>query len=329
MRRGFKRLLVPLLLLSAFAMFLPGTPWSDRVRHTLKKATFNTEMRLAKWRGVEPRLISISGQLDRPGIEVQALDSRSGWAAMSGPDGSFVLPDVMWYPGSSYDLVFCSGAGTCELLGIRAPQAFPDNGIFSIGNPDPERGRRVDIASMLGANAATTEKVDKANLDYYNDLFAKLTAGKESDDEKVGAIHEFVSSKLNYNETQWELGSARRVLEQGSQYCGHLSSAMETLLTVGGYQARAVHMSDGNTPPGTHAVVEVFYGGDWHLYDPTFGVKFVKEGKVASYRDLRLNPSMVSEELLQRFDPKSRRLFAALLTGVYSSGYHHYYYLNK
>src|SRR6185369_568558 len=55
MRRGFKRWLVPLLLGSAFAMFLPGTPWSDRVRHTLKKATFNTEMRLAKWRGIEPR----------------------------------------------------------------------------------------------------------------------------------------------------------------------------------------------------------------------------------------------------------------------------------
>lgn len=330
MRRGFKRWSVPLLLVILFAMFLPGTPWSERVRHTLKKATFKTEMRLAKWRGIEARLISISGHLDRPGIEVQALDSRSGWAAMSGPDGSFVLPDVMWYPSASYELVFCAaGEGPCELLGARAPQTFPDNGIFSVGSPEPAKGRKVNIATIPGANAATTEKFDNANLDYYNDLFAKLTAGKESDDLKISAINDFVASKLNYNETQWELGTPRRVLDRGSQYCGHLCTAMETLLTVGGYQARAVHMSDGNTPPGTHAVVEVFYDGGWHLYDPTFGIKFFKDGNVASYRDLRLNPSMVSVDIFQRFDPETRRRFAALLTGVYSSGFHHYFYINK
>ena len=61
--------------------------------------------------------------------------------------------------------------------------------------------------------------------------------------------------------------------------------AMETLIAIGGYRTRWVNVIDGKKPLGTHAVVEVFYDEGWHLYDPTFGVKFQrKDGQVASYR---------------------------------------------
>src|SRR5258706_11420294 len=101
---------------------------------------------------------------------------------------------------------------------------------------------------------------------------------------------------------------------------------METLLAIGGYTTRAVHMSDGKKPPGTHAVVEVFYGAGWHLYDPTFGIKFNKDGEIASYRDVRLDTSVITPVLFQKMRPKVGRQFRELLLGIYETGYHHFYY---
>ena len=331
MRRRWKRWAILPLCLALFVLvlFFPGSPWAGRIRHTLKRTTVKAEMKLARWRGHEPRLVSISGQLNAPGLQVQALDSRSGWATLTGRDGRFVLPDVMWYPGASYELVISPDELTGRLIKVRAPETFPESGVFSLGELDPDRGAQVEIASLIGVNSITREDFDTENRDYYQDLFDKLTAGKQSDDEKIGALNDFVASKLNYEETQWELGSPRRVLDRGSQYCGHLSAAMETLLVIGGYRTRAIHMSDGQNPPGTHAVVEVFYGGGWHLYDPTFGIKFNKDRDIASYRDVRLDTSVITAELFQKMRPKVGRQIRALLLGIYDTGYHHFYYLKN
>lgn len=331
MRRIWKHRGIPLLCLSLFVLvlFFPGSPWAGRIHHTLKRTADKAEMKLARWRGHEPRLVSIAGQLSGPGVQVQVLDSRSGWATLTGRDGRFVLPDVMWYPGASYELVISSDESTGRLIKVRAPETFPESGVFRVGELDVDRGAEVEIASLIGVNSITREDFDSANTDYYKALFDELTTGKQSDDEKIGAINDFVASKLNYEETQWELASPRRVLDRGSQYCGHLSTAMETLLVVGGYRTRAVHMSDGKNPPGTHAVVEVFYGGGWHLYDPTFGIEFNKDRHIASYRDVRLDTSVISEDLFQRFRPKVRRQFMALLPGIYETGYHHFYYFKN
>ena len=178
----------------------------------------------------------------------------------------------------------------------------------------------------MGVNSITLEEFDSENSDYYKDLFDKLTAGMQSDAEKIGAINDYVARKLNYDETQWELGSPRRVLERGSQYCGHLSAAMETLLTLGGYRTRAVNVTDGKNPPGTHVVVEVFYDGGWHLYDPTFGARFPnKDGQIASYKEVRLDTSLITETLFAKFDADFRRHLMELLPGAYETGYHHFY----
>jgi len=328
MPRSWKRWAVSLLCLSLFVLvlFFPGAPWAGRIRHTLKRTTVNAEMKLARWRGHEPRLVSIAGQVSAPGLQVQALDSRSGWATLTGHDGGFVLPDVMWYPGASYELVISSDESAGKLVKVRAPETFPEGGVFSVGELDLSRGAEVELGSLIGVNSVTLEGFDSENSEYYKDLFAKVTAGKQSDDEKIGTINDFVASKLIHEETQWELGSPRRVLDQGSQYCGHLSTAMETLLAIGGYRTRAVHMSDGKNPPGTHVVVEVFYHGGWHLYDPTYGVKFQnKDGQIASYRDVRLDTSLISEDLFQSVRRKIRRRVVEHIKGMYATGYHHLY----
>jgi transglutaminase superfamily protein len=329
MRNKWKRWAVPVLCLSLLVLFLffSGSPWAARVRHTLKRTAVKAEMKLASWRGHEPRLVSIAGHLNEPGVQIQALDSRSGWATLTGNDGRFVLPDVMWYPGASYELVISRDEFTGRLIKVRAPETFPESGVFSVGELDVDRGAQVEIASLIGVNSITREDFDVKNRDYYKALFDKLTAGKQSDEEKIGAIHEYVACKLNYNETQWELGSPRRVLESGSEYCGHLSTAMETLNAIGGYRTRAINVIDINHPTGTHMVVEVFYDGGWHLYDPTFGVKFQRKGgQVASYRDVRLDTSLITEDLFAKFDAKFRRHLMDILPAAYATGQHHFYY---
>jgi hypothetical protein len=190
-----------------------------------------------------------------------------------------------------------------------------------------ERGGDVELPHLPGLTSISYQPYDFLNADYYRKVYDELTAGKLVDAEKIDAINSYISERLNYNETQWELGSPRRILERGSQYCGHLAIAMATISAVA-YPTRVVNLSDGASPPQTHVVVEVFYEGGWHLYDPTFGVRFEnREGGIASYRDIRLDPSLISEVLFAGFRQKYPKVPLDWMSGVYRSGYHHFYYL--
>jgi len=328
MRTRWKRRVIVILAaaLVLVLLFLPGLPWSARTRHSLKRAVIKGRMKLASWRGVEPRLISIAGRIDVPGARVQALDSRSGWASVADGAGNFLLRDVMWYPNAEYDLVISKDESAATMTTVRAPSTFPENGRFNVRNLGIGQGSTVDLESVAGNNSITLEDFDFKNAEYYKDLFDMLTSGKQSDEERIIAINDFVASKLNYAETEFELGSPRRVLERGSQFCGHLANAMRTLLATGGYRSRAVDIIDDNNPPGAHMVVEVFYAGGWHVYDPTYGVTFKsKDGEVASYRDVRLDPSLIADDLFAKLDTNVRSQVLALLRGCYRTGSYHLY----
>jgi hypothetical protein len=308
-------------------LFVSFTPFavSRRLRHRSKLAIAKAEILFNKWRGNPPRLVSIAGQVDQPGAEVQALDSRSGWAAMSDQNGRFVLPDVLWYPGASYDILLSTDYDNGKFARISTSSTLPESSVIQAGLLVPASDT-VSLTGQPGVNSFSREPYDYRNRDYYVDLYHKLTDGKQSDEQKVQAVNEFVGTRLNYEQTGKELGSARRVIEQGSQWCGHLAVAMATII-VTGYPARIIHLMDTSVPPKTHALVEVYYGGDWHLYDPTFGVRFMDEaGRVASYRTLRLNPGLVLDSAYDSY----RRLYPAAdsvtwMPEIYRSGYHHFF----
>lgn len=328
-----KRIFIILLGLSIllFALFFPAFPWAARSRHTLKKMMVNAEMKWAGWRGNTPRLASMAGKANAAGLQVQALDSRSGWASVTDGEDKFVIPDLMWYPGAAYELVVSDGDNKAKLIKVIAPDSLLDDGVFNVGELNFNQGREVDLDEMHGVNSITYRDYDSANGQYYKELFNELTAGKSSDEDRINAISNYVATKLDYEATQWEPGSPLRVLESGSQYCGLLSEAMATLLAAGDYPVRTVDIRDANNPPGTHVVVEVLYEGVWHLYDPTYGVKFLKkDGSVESYRGVRLDTSVINESIFSKSKPRNRGEIVALLLGVYGSGYHHFnYFKNK
>ena len=325
-----------LLLISSLIVLAIGFAAleSAALRHRIHKIIVKTEMRISGWRGFEPRLASIGGESGLPGARVQALDSRSGWATLCDHEGKFILPDVMWYPGASYDLIVSTDDRKGRRIRVLAPQntispaSSTSTGILEVGTLASDGGREVDLPGLPGDTSNSYEEYDLQNRDYYRALYDELTSGILCDEDKIEAVNKYVSQKLNYQETQWELGSPRRILERGSQYCGHLATAMATILAVG-YPARVIHLSDGAAAhPTTHAVVEVFYATQWHLYDPTFGVNFSdKDGRVVSYRELRLNPGLINQNPFSKFREKYPKISLKWMPSVYRSGYHHMYYL--
>ena len=309
------------------ATLAAGLLFSAKLRHQAHRVVAKTEMTVAGWRGHPARLVSLAGSVAAAGAQIQALDSRSGWAALADNEGRFVLPGVMWYPGASYDLVLSTDGETGRLISLKPSQPPSEAETINLGALSFDGGKAVALRDLPGVSSFSYEKYDSANAAFYRDLYAQITAGKPTDEAVIGAVNDYVAGKLDYSQTQWELGSPRRILETGSQYCGHLSAAMATLLASGGYSVRQVNITDDQSPPGTHVVVEVYYGGAWHVYDPTYGTVYRnREGEVASYEQLRLDPSAIKEELFARLTPKQRRATVALLLGVFSTGHHHFYY---
>jgi hypothetical protein len=97
-------------------------------------------------------------------------------------------------------------------------------------------------------------------------------------------------------------------------------------ILAAGYSTRIVHLGDDAVPRNTHALVEVFYEGGWHLYDPTYGVSFKDDtGRVLAYRELRLDPTPVAREPFAQYRRKYRWAKFDWMPGIYASGFHHYY----
>jgi Transglutaminase-like superfamily len=318
------------ILLLAIALFWPAFPWSYRLRYTAKRAGAKFESRIAAWRGQQPRPISISGKLigsgafieSLKGAQVIALESTSGYAAMSDSQGRFTLPHLVWYPGATYTLFITADTYHTKYLKVRAPSLYPHNSIIDVGELPFDQG--IDLSA--GEMPARFLKYDAENRDYYKALYEKLAAYAQTDHQIIDSICKYVATRLNPREDPWGFKSARQIIERGAPHCSNFAFAMAAITSAGGYPSRTVHTSDTPDYAHTHVAVEVFYADGWHLYDPTFGVFFLNNvGAIASYRELRLNPALMTLEAFQQIKPKIARSALAWMPSAYSSGLHQVY----
>ena len=313
-------LIVPVALL--LLLTLPGLPWSSYCRYKLRRAETKAAIGISKLRGYEPRLVSISGECGLPGARIQAVDSKTGWASVADANGNFLLPGLLWYRGATYDLVFSTDDRTARTARVSLLEPNPTREAISVGRISLS-GSYTVLYDLRGLNSPARLPYDFNNRDYYRTLYDALTFGIIDDKRKIDTVNRFVAERLNQRNKRWEIGSPRRVLEEGSLYCGHLSEALASILAVG-YRTRIVDMTDTSDPPNTHVVVEVFYRDEWHLFDPTFGVRFEKpDGGVASYTDIRLDPEIVSPASFATFRNRFPRVSLGWIQGVYTSGSHH------
>jgi hypothetical protein len=280
---------------------------------------------ISRWQGKEPGLITLKGRIGAPGIQVQALDSESGWAALSDGEGRFNLIDVCWFDGVSFRLVFREPDGGGRMIKVDGPSEFPDGAVLELGDIDLREARQLNHDYDPALSATSRQDFDEANASYYRELFNRLSSDKQSDEERILAVNRHVAGKLNYEERS-PSSSRRAVLERGSRFCGDLAGAMATVLAAANFKTRQIDMTGGGESPGTHVVVEVYYDGGWHLFDPTYDAVYRRrDGQVASYQDLRCEPALISREHFARLDPGSRRGVFGLMLAVYGSGHHHYY----
>lgn len=320
-------LLMAFVSITLFVIFCPGLPWSARCRYNLRRLTVKSAIRMARWRGQQPKSVTISGRLkDRDssklaGVQILALESTSGYGALTDNEGRFALPHLIWYPGAQYNLIMSSDTTPARRLIVTAPEAAPASDLIEIGELSADHG------TLIGKEAPLFRSMTFDPEDgYYLNLYSRLTANATGDEEKIEAINRFVATRLNYQEQARRFPSPRAVIEKGSCYCSNLALAMAALTAAGRYATRTVHISDTPDYRNTHVVVEVYYGSQWHLYDPTYGISFVnKQGVVASYTELRLDPQLVTPGALQRLDAQQVCYIMSWMPAAYASGIHQIY----
>src|SRR5262249_16939682 len=148
--------------------------------------------------------------------------------------------------------------------------------------------------------------------------------------QRIVALNRFVSHKLNYEQGAGDFEAARRTLERGSRYCGCLAIALAAIAEAGNYESRVIDLCDGRLNPNDHAVVEVYYEGGWHLYDPYYGVSFKgQDGRTSSYRDVRLNPGLIANAPGGSQSSQIPAESLDWMRAVYNSGIHHFYSFKK
>lgn len=315
-------------------MCAPNLPWSARFHRTLNRLLTKAETKIARWRGQQPRLVSLTGKLTGYGAQVKSLrgarviaeESTSGYSAMSDDEGRFVLPHLTWYPGASYNLIIAADAYHLKRIRLSASLRCPNDAILDVGELRFDDGYEVDRADTL----VRPMEYDRDNGDYYAGLFTRLTANLETDERAIDAIGKYVAGKLTYEEPAREFKSPRQILERGSCYCSNLALAMAAVTAAGNYPTRTIHLSDSPEHQHTHVVVEVYYGDQWRLYDPTYGVFFLNRvGEVASYKELRLDPSLVTGSAFPGFKPETTESILAWMPKTYRAGFHQIYQVNK
>ncbi len=106
-----------------------------------------------------------------------------------------------------------------------------------------------------------------------------VRANAESHPTNIGADERFCVELLRFANSSMSLGEhatyepASVILANGISSCGGYSLVMCEIARVSGLPARYLGIF-GIPSAGSHALVEVYFDGRWHLFDPTFGVFF-------------------------------------------------------
>lgn len=337
--KRFSLVLGLFLALSTLVLF-PGLPWSAQCSQSISKAANKIFLELWFWRGITPQNLKLSGKIIKNnqeinGVEVELLNSDSGWAAMTNKTGDFSLPYVKWHPQRNYTLIITLNDYQSRQITIPAPKNYPKTGVLELGTIEFERTFNIADVELLKDKNISLLTFDKQNQAYYQEIFDKLTVQAKIDEEKISNICRYVSSKLllpttdNKESIYFTKSSPKQILESGSQYCGNLALAMMTIAKAGNYKTRLIDLIDKDSLSISHTIVEVFYQDRWHAYDPVTGNAVKSNPKrVLSYREIKLDKAFCNA------DEIPKHLFKIPVdkdwnNSLYSNNLHHYYYFKE
>lgn len=81
----------------------------------------------------------------------------------------------------------------------------------------------------------------------------------------------------------------------GYATCGDTAHVLAQMGSMMGIKSRSIHIED---PQGknSHAITEFFYNNGWHMYDADRKVVYKnRDGSIASYNDIKTNPSLLEQ----------------------------------
>jgi hypothetical protein len=317
-----KLLIILLIVLVCFLLSFVKKSINDPKYAQRKLAKI--EYKLANLLEIKPQKIVISGTLDRSEIEVSALYTSPNWKSLTDKEGKFFIPDITWYPGRIYSLVFIDPENFVGTVDFLVPWNPPKSGVLDIGNIsfNKIKGYNLDLLKLT----INYINYDKNNEIFYNKLFFEITENKQTEQEKMLALNQYIAGlRIKRNKPKVKIKSPQELLSNPnfSYSCGEMSFAMATVLQSANYKVRLLGVmkeGENNSKHYTHELVEVFYENEWHLFDPTYGVAYLKENStVANYRDLLKNP-----RLLEQHPIKVRQ---TTMPYLYQTRIHHIAYL--
>lgn len=140
-------------------------------------------------------------------------------------------------------------------------------------------------------------------------------------EKKLILINEWIYQNIKPGLTQGE-ATPEDVLEQRIGACGNNSVLMIAMANELGIEGRIINLWNIPSIGGGHSVVEFFYDGKWHLFDPTNGAYYTNNGvitgDIASFEDIRKNPDIVANH---KYLPVGQRLLSNLNKEFINTGF--------
>ncbi len=312
-------------LCAALAVQIVGA--TPKAQHKIRRFLARTTASFERGGAAPARLVSLKGRLGVPGVRVDSVDSVSGWASVTNESGAFSLLDVEASPTGRYDLVVFLEDGPRQ-VSVQTDGPVGDDGTIELADVDVGTGRSVDAGDFYGINSISYLTADELEFVYLEGVFDAVTVGRTGDEDRLAALNAFVASRYS---TIWAPGTdvtTRETLDRGSSQSGALSRLMAAMCRAGGYDVRVVDIVDTREDRTPHQLVEVFYAGDWHAYDPSYGVYVCDEsGDVASLAELRQRPQLIPAGL---FESISRPGWdSSRIHELIASGARHDYYFTS
>ncbi len=118
-------------------------------------------------------------------------------------------------------------------------------------------------------------------------IFPEGTSGLTEEQIAI-EIQRYVSTSLRLENNS---GTATKILTEGHAICGGMSISFQALVRMTGIPARYIGIF-GVVHQGSHALAEVYYDDQWHLFDPTYGLLFYSNpaydqmGHIASFAEV-------------------------------------------
>lgn len=131
-------------------------------------------------------------------------------------------------------------------------------------------------------------------------------------------------------------GTASKILAEGYAICGGMSTSFRTLARMEGLPTRYIGIF-GVVNQGGHALDEVYYDGQWHLFDPTYGMFFYSKpdydqtGHVASFAEVIATATedlylfkAIDQPWIGQYDPSVRAFGVVEAENDYLADYYGY-----